>query len=203
MIERAGVIGKSHSTGRSRYLFLALSSAAAAAAIGLSGCSPGESKTSPPAAPAAPGAASPVAAPPTVALPSPDALTDVLTRLADPNVPGINKLNLVEGATPESAATLDKFINALRDNGYLPISFVANNVAWSDKNPPDAAATITVNTARGNSGKFTFPMEFVPSQGGWQLSRKTGDMLLALGNSSVTSAPAPEPAPPTSTRSGG
>jgi len=132
---------------------------------------------------------------PTVALPSPDALTDVLTRLADPNVPGINKLNLVEGATPESAAKLDKFINALRDNGYLPIAFVANNVAWSDKNPTDAAATIAVNTAHGNSGKFTFPMEFVPFQGGWQLSRKTGDMLLALGNSPAASAPAPEPAP--------
>lgn len=202
MIERAGVIGKSHFHRGSRYLFLALSSAAAVAAIGLSGCSPGESKTSP-ASPTASGAAGSVAAPPTAALPSPDALTDVLNRLADPNVPGMNKLNLVEGATPENAATLDKFINALRDNGYLPISFVANNVAWSDKNPPDAAATITVNTARGNSGKFTFPMEFVPSQGGWQLSRKTGDMLLALGNSSVTSAPAPEPAPPTSTRPGG
>jgi len=203
VIERAGVIGKSHFRRRSRYLFLALGSAAAVAAIGLSGCSSGESKTSPAASPTAPGAASPVAAPPTVGLPSPDALTDVLNRLADPNVPGINKMNLVEGATAESAATLDKFINALRDNGYLPMSFVANNVAWSDKNPPDAAATITVHTARGNSGKFTFPMEFVPFQGGWQLSRKTGDMLLALGNSPATSAPAPEPAPPTSPGPGG
>ncbi len=144
-----------------------------------------------------------MAASPTAVLPSPDALTDVLNRLADPNVPGMNKLNLVEGATPDSAATLDKFINALRDNGYLPMSFVANNVAWSDKNPPDAAATVTVNTARGNSGNFTFPMEFVPSQGGWQLSRKTGDMLLALGNSPATSAPAPEPAPPAPPRPGG
>jgi hypothetical protein len=193
VIERAGVIGKSHFHRGSRYLFLALNSAAAVAAIGLSGCSPGESKTSPPASSSAAGAAGSVAATPTAALPSPDALTDVLNRLADPNVPGMNKLNLVEGATPENAATLDKFINALRDNGYLPISFVANNVAWSDKNPPDASATITVNTARGNSGKFTFPMEFVPSQGGWQLSRKTGDMLLALGNAS----------PPTSTGPGG
>jgi hypothetical protein len=202
VIERAGVIGKSHFRRGSRYLFLALISAAAVATIGLSGCSPGESKTSPPASPTTPGAASPVAAPPAGALPSPDALTDVLNRLADPNVPGSNKLNLVEGATPDNAATLDKFINALRDNGYLPMSFVANNVAWSDKNPADAAATITVNTAKGNSGKFTFPMEFVPFQGGWQLSRRTGDMLLALGNSPDTSAPAPEPAPPSSTRPG-
>ena len=195
MIERAGVIGKSHFRRGPRYLFLALLSAAAVATIGLSGCSPGDSKTAAPASPTAPGAASAVAAPPAGELPSPDALTDVLNRLADPNVPGMNKLNLVEGATPESAATLDKFINALRDNGYLPMSFVANNVAWSDKNPPDAAATITVNTAKGNTGKFTFPMEFVPFQGGWQLSRRTGDMLLALGNSPATSAPAPEPAP--------
>jgi len=195
VIERAGVIGKSHFRRGPRYLFLALLSAAAVATIGLSGCSPGDSKTAAPASPTAPGAASAVAAPPAGELPSPDALTDVLNRLADPNVPGMNKLNLVEGATPESAATLDKFINALRDNGYLPMSFVANNVAWSDKNPPDAAATITVNTAKGNTGKFTFPMEFVPFQGGWQLSRRTGDMLLALGNSPATSAPAPEPAP--------
>ncbi len=120
----------------------------------------------------------------------------MLNRLADPDVPGINKVNLIEGATPESAATLDKFINALRDNGYLPMSFVANNIAWSDKNPSDAAATIGVNTARGNSGKFTFPMEFAPFQGGWQLSRRTGDMLLALGNSPATTAPASSPAPP-------
>jgi hypothetical protein len=195
VIERAGVIGKSHFRRGPRYLFLALISAAAVATIGLSGCSPGDSKTAAPASPTAPGAPNSVVAAPAGALPSPDALTDVLNRLADPNVPGINKLNLVEGATPESAATLDKFINALRDNGYLPMSFVANNVAWSDKNPPDAAATITVNTAKGNTGKFTFPMEFVPFQGGWQLSRRTGDMLLALGNSPATSAPAPEPAP--------
>jgi hypothetical protein len=195
VIERAGVIGKSHFRRGPRYLFLALISAAAVATIGLSGCSPGDSKTAAPASPTAPGAPNSVVAAPAGALPSPDALTDVLNRLADPNVPGINKLNLVEGATPESAATLDKFINALRDNGYLPMSFVANNVAWSDKNPPDAAATITVNTAKGNTGKFTFPMEFVPFQGGWQLSRRTGDMLLALGNSPATTAPAAEPAP--------
>ena len=44
----------------------------------------------------------------------------MLYRLADPDVPGINKVNLVEGATPESAAILDKFTNALRDNGFCP-----------------------------------------------------------------------------------
>ena len=113
----------------------------------------------------------------------------MLSRLADPNVPGTNKINLVEGATLESAATLDKFTNALRDNGYQPMTFVA------DKNPSDAVATITVKTARANDGVFTFPMEFTPSQGGWQLSKRTAQMLLALGNSSGMTTPAPAPAP--------
>jgi hypothetical protein len=128
----------------------------------------------------------------------------VLSRLADPNIPGINKVNLVEGATPESAATLDKFTNALRDNGYLPMTFAANDVAWSDKNPANVKATIVVHTAQANNANFTFPMEFTPFQGGWQLSRKTAEMLLALGKSSQTSTPgtsanpgpSPAPAPP-------
>jgi hypothetical protein len=176
----------------------ALSAAAAVAAFGLAGCSTSEPTTSPASPPPASGAAGA----PTTPLPSPDALIDVLSQLADPNVAGINKVNLVEGATPRSAATLDNFINALRDNGYLPMTFAAKNVAWSDKNPADVAATVSVSTARGSSGAFTFPMEFAPFQGGWQLSKRTGEMLLALSNSPVPSAPAPgptsAPAPPPS-----
>jgi hypothetical protein len=183
-----------------RRLCSALSAAAAVATLGLSGCSPSESRTSTSHSSTPPAGSSPSAASPTVDLPSPDALTDVLNRLADPNVPGINKVNLIEGATPERAVTLDNFINALRDNGYLPIAFAANNIAWSDKNPSNAAATVTVNTARGNSGAFMFPMEFAPFQGGWQLSRQTADMLLALSNSpaptSPASSPPASPAPP-------
>jgi hypothetical protein len=123
----------------------------------------------------------------------------VLSRLADPNVPGVSKLNLIEGATPDSAATVDKFTNALRDNGYPPMTFVADNIAWSDKNPSDVMATITVRTARANNGVFTFPMEFTPFQGGWRLSQGTAQMLLDLGNSpgmtTLAPSPAPSPAP--------
>src|SRR5271168_4063403 len=127
-------------------------------------------------------------------LPVPEALTDVLNRLVDPNVPGINKVGLVEDATPQSAATLDKFIDALRDNGYLPMTFAADNIAWSDKTPSNVMASIRANTAQPNHA-FTFPMEFTPYQGGWQLSRKTAEMLLALGNSPSPTTPLP-PAPP-------
>jgi hypothetical protein len=178
-------------------LSVALSAATAVAAVGLAGCSHTGPKVVSSSPPAVPATSSPliVAAPPTAPLPAPDALIDVLNRLADPNVPGINKLNLIEGATPDSAGTLDKFTNALRDNGDLPMTFAANNVAWSDKNPSHVMATVTVNTARANNGQFTFPMEFTPFQGGWQLSRRTAEMLLALGNSATGSTPPPNPAP--------
>ncbi|BCO83904.1 hypothetical protein MINTM011_22390 [Mycobacterium paraintracellulare] len=116
-------------------------------------------------------------------MPPPEALTDVLARLADPNVPGDAKVSLVEGATPESAASLDKFTNALRDNGYLPMTFAANDIAWSDKNPSNVQASVAVHTAQANNANFTFPMEFAPFQGGWQLSRHTAETLLALGKS--------------------
>jgi hypothetical protein len=135
-----------------------------------------------------------VAAPPTAPLPAPQALIDVLNRLADPNVPGTDKVSLVADATPESAGTLDKFVSALRDNGYLPMTFAANNIAWSDKNPSNVMATISVKTSQANNRNFTFPMEFTPFQGGWQLSRRTAEMLLALSNSP---APAPSQAPAT------
>nr|WP_297699904.1 hypothetical protein [Mycobacterium sp.] len=109
-------------------------------------------------------------------------------------------MSLIEGATPESAATLDKFTNALRDNGYLPMTFAANDIAWSDKNPSNVKASIAVHTAQANNANFTFPMEFAPFQGGWQLSRRTAEMLLALGKSPAaptSGAPAsPAPAPP-------
>ncbi len=183
-----------------RHLSLALT-AAAVVAVGLSGCSHSEPKVPASATSSVvPPASTPiiVTAPPTAPLPVPEALTDVLNRLADPNIPGINKVGLVEGATPESAATLDKFINALRDNGYLPMTFAADNIAWSDKNPSNVMTAIRVSTAQPNHS-FTFPMEFTPFPGGWQLSRRTAEMLLALGNSPGPTTPAP-PAPPPAPR---
>ena len=186
-----------------RHLSLALSAAAIVAALGLSGCTHNQPRIASSAAPPGPPATSTVnAAPPTTPPPAPEVLTDILGKLADPTIPGANKVNLVEGATPESGATLDKFTNALRDNGYLPMTFNANDIAWSDKNPANVMASVVVHTARTNNGTFTFPMEFTPFQGGWQLSRRTAETLLALGNSTDSSSPASpppgSPAPPAS-----
>jgi hypothetical protein len=167
--------------------------AAVVVALGLSGCSHGES-ASPSSSVPLPSSA-PAAAPQAAVLPAPEALTDVLYRLADPAVPGADKLNLVEGAKPDDTATLDKFATALKDGGYVPLTFEATDIAWSEQDPGNATATINVTTPNPETSGFSFPMEFTPRGDGWQLSQKTAEMLLALVKSRAGAPPASTPGP--------
>lgn len=181
----------------SRNVAVTLSTAIVTAALALSGCSHHDTaakvdatEVSVPAA-----TATTLAAPPTAPLPAPEVFTDLLNRLSDPGVPGKDKLNLVEGATADTAAALDRFTSAARDGGYLPMVFHANNLAWSAKDPTDVMATVVVNTANPEHREFTFPMEFNSFQGGWQLSKKTAEMLLAMQNARSTNIPSSSSAP--------
>jgi hypothetical protein len=191
--------------------FSVLSAATIVAALALSGCSNhDESKPAPSSAPQT-SAAAIAPSDPGAALPAPEALADVLYRLADPAVKGSDKLALVESTTPDDAATMDRFASALRDGGFTPLTVTASDVMWSDREPGDALATVKIETSNpANPGGFTFPMEFRPHDGGWQLSRETADMLLAFGNARTEAngagpSPAgpppasPSPAPPTPT----
>ena len=118
----------------------------------------------------------------TAPLPTPEALTEVLYKLADTSVPGGQKVSLVEGATADDGAKLDNFGKALSDSGYTPLDFTATDIEWSDTVPGNVAAKVTVHSQNpALASGFTFPMEFRPYLGSWQLSSKTADMLLALG----------------------
>ncbi len=172
---------------------LLLGVATAVAAWWLSGCSHGRSAPQPPVTPSVTVPSVSSAAAPTAPVPPPQALTDVLYRLADPSVPGAQKLNLVEGATPDDAPALDRFATALLDGGYAPMNFAASDIAWSDREPSDVTATINVTSPNPGVGAFTFPMDFKPYQGGWQLSQKTATMLLAFGNAHLSASPTPTP----------
>lgn len=175
-----------------RGLAAALSAAAVAAVLGLPGCSSDEDGASPASAPPSTSAAlNPTPGPQTAPLPPPEALAGVLSRLADKSVPGTQKLNLVEGATPESAGVYDQFADALINGGYAPAKFDVRDVNWSDRDPADVVANVDVSSANPKGPHFAFPMEFKPYQGGWQLSARTADVLLAFR------ADAPEP--PTTT----
>src|ERR1700689_1009138 len=176
-----------------RRLTAVLSTAAIAAVLGLPGCSSDEDPASPAtSAPSTSASLSSTAAAPQVApLPPPDALARVLYRLADAAVPGPQKLNLVEGATPENAGVFDQFSNALLNGGFTPVKFDIRDVEWSDRDPADVVANVYVSSSNPKGPRFAFPMEFKPFQGGWQLSARTADVLLAFRTES-----APLPAEP-------
>jgi hypothetical protein len=176
-----------------RRLTAVLGTAAIAAVLGLPGCSNDEDGDAArdSAAPSITASATAVPAPQAAPLPAPDALAGVLYRLADASVPGPQKLNLVEGATPENAGVFDQFANALINGGYAPVKFDVRDVNWSDRDPADVVANIDVSSTNAKGPHFGFPMEFKPAQGGWQLSARTADVLLAFRTNTAEPPAAP------------
>lgn len=165
-------------TGKSLALGVA---AAVMAMLATPGCTRPEPAAAPPAVSSTPAPAGSTT--PASSLPSAEALTDVLYRLADPRVSGADKINLIEAAQPAAADNLDRFVTALKDSGYLPLSFNATDIAWSERDTGNAVANVDVVTANPDRPGFSFPMEFHPNAGGWQLSAQTAAMLLALRTS--------------------
>ena len=150
-------------------------------ALTLAGCS---------AAPAPVPAPAPAPAPTTSAtaapapLPPPEALSEVIMRMADPEVPGTDKITLLQNGAAPDARALDSFATALRDVGYLPLTVTVRDLRWSDTAPGDVLATLTLTgptPAGDRPPEFSIPMEFTPGAQGWQLSRDTAQSLLAFG----------------------
>ena len=131
------------------------------------------------------------AAPISSPLPAPEVLIDVLARLSDPAVPGADKIDLVELATADDAAALDKFGKALADSGALPLTFAATDLKWSETETGNVVAAVDVTTANKPPGKFSFPMEFTPVRDQWELTRKTADLLLDFGTAQTATSPPP------------
>jgi hypothetical protein len=179
-----------------------LSAVTVVTVLGLVGCAPVQNAGSPGPSPSvetspppSAGLPAPVPVDPNAPpLPDPAALTDVLARLADPAVPGVDKITLIENGTPDEAAGLDRFTAALRDNGSLPLTFAARDLAWSDT-PGHLVATVTATSPDPQPVPFTYPMQFVQDGPGWKLTRQTADQLLTL-DAAPTPSPAPAPPPP-------
>ncbi|MGW0158882.1 hypothetical protein ACWDUN_06120 [Mycobacterium sp. NPDC003323] len=167
-----------------------MSAVTSVAALLLSGCAADPVPPAPePTTPSA--AASLTAGAPAAPLPAPEALTGVLSRLADPSVPGAQKVALVQFATADDAAALDRFAKATVDAGLAPLSFQAADLTWSATEYGDVVATVTVAPVNPVPGAtpFTFPMQFALHEGAWQLTRETADQLLEM----QAQTPLPEP----------
>jgi hypothetical protein len=161
-----------------------LSAVTIVAALGVAGCA----QTPPPAAsPSHQPSTTVAAAPTTTPLPSPDALTGVLYRLADTSIPAEQKVGLVQYATVDDQPVLTNFGEALKANGFVPLNVGATDLAWSAQ-PGNVLANVTISTTDPAVKPFTFPMEFTPIRDAWQLTQRTADQLLPLAG---TTAPKP------------
>ena len=74
----------------------------------------------------------------------------------------------------------DQFANALINGGYTPVKFDVRDVDGPDRDPADVVANVDISSSNAHGPRFAFPMEFKPYQGGWQLSARTADVLLAF-----------------------
>lgn len=158
------------------------------AALGLSGCG---ADTIPPPPTATIGSIAPP--PAEAALPAPEALSDVLSRLADSSVPGEQKVALLQYGTPGDAEPLDKFGRALTDNGLAPLTFQATDLAWAPNQPGDVVATITITPSGPQAKSFVYPMQFTRAGSGWLLTRATADQLLEMGQSAPPPSASQQP----------
>ncbi len=189
---------------------MSLSAVAIAAALGLGACSSDTEEKPAPTTVATPPPTVPVQdvpGPPGAALPPPTALSDVMNRLADSNVPGAEKTGLIDSPVPGDAAALDKWGQALRQNGYDPVTFEARDLRWVQGAPDKITAVVGLKTENPQAGDFSYPMEFILTGTSWQLARRSADELLGedvpQGSPSETTPAAPPPppaAPPTPPR---
>lgn len=156
-----------------------IAGAVVAVVFTLGGCDTAERAAVRPSAPRSP---TPTVGQVAEPLPPPEALVEVLTRIADPNVPGTDKLELIESATPADAAAMDRFGRALDQPGYAPVTFEATELHWAQNHPGRVTARVTMRPADPENGEFSYPMEFTRSDDGWQLTRRTADALLVYGD---------------------
>jgi hypothetical protein len=169
-----------------RTLATVLSAVTSVAALGLAGCSAdnphaplGERTTLDMARATVPSAAP---------LPSPDQLTGVIYRLADPSIPAEQKVGLVQYATADEQPALANFGEALKDSGFVPLTVDATDLTWA-ADPGHVDATVTIGSGNPQVRPFTFPMEFAPIRESWQLSRRTADQLLPIMAATPTTPP--------------
>ena len=162
---------------------MTLSAVTIVAALGVAGCS----ETLPPAASPSPQTTAAASAPVGAPLPSPDALTGVIYRLADTSIPVEQKVGLVQYATVDDQPALTNFGEALKANGFVPLTVAAADIAWAGQ-PGNVVANVTLSAADPAVRPFTYPMEFAPIHDAWQLTQRTADQLLPLA---ATTTPKP------------
>lgn len=103
-------------------------------------------------------------------VPTVDQVVAVLNELTDPDIPAVNKTDIVTpGFAPEEAGTIDDHLNRMRGPA-LPLHFVVTNIQPA----PNNLAGATLATV-GNPRQSTFarPIVLVDQGGHWLITHDT------------------------------
>ncbi|BBZ25408.1 hypothetical protein MHIB_38260 [Mycolicibacter hiberniae] len=115
-------------------------------------------------------------APCTGPAPTPDEVLGVMAELTDPNIPALNKSNIVTpGFSPGEAQTIDQRLRETQDAGLLPYHFVVSNIQPA----PDNFAGATVTSVGGFHEESAPESIVLSNQGGrWLITHDTAVTVL-------------------------
>jgi len=75
-------------------------------------------------------------------VPTTDEVAAIMTKLTDPDIPAVNKSDIVTpGFAPDEAGTVDDHLNRMRD--ILPYNFVVTDIQPAPNNFAGATVTVT------------------------------------------------------------
>lgn len=86
---------------------------------------------------------------------------------------------MVQYGTVDDQPALANFGTALSASGFDSLTVQATDLTWAGESG-DVVATVTIGSSNPQVKPFTYPMEFIPNRGTWQLSRRTAEQLLPL-----------------------
>lgn len=96
-------------------------------------------------------------------VPTVDQVVDIMNALFDPNVPALNKTNVVTPEfTPEEAETIDRHLQHLGSVGLLPLNWIITDIQPA----PNNFAGATIESNHSSPG----PVVFVYQGGHWMIT---------------------------------
>jgi len=101
-------------------------------------------------------------------VPTVDEVVGIMQQLTDPNIPAMDKANIVTpGFTPDEAGTIDDHLHRM-DGRSLPLNFIVTDIQPA----PDNLAGATVATNGWNFHMFgpPGPVVLVDDRGRWKLT---------------------------------
>jgi hypothetical protein len=109
-------------------------------------------------------------------VPTVDEVVAVLARLTDPNIPAIEKNDVVTpGFSTEDAATIDTHLQRLSAAGIVPLTFVVTDIQPA---PDDSAGATMTTTGAFRQSSIPGPIALHRQDGRWLLIHQSAASVI-------------------------